>query len=251
MTTEPFGRGGYRYIPGPFQYSAGVVAESGHAIERVSFRAPLPLPQGFARVAAMLSARGRPLTAFCACELRSPAPMSDAGFRAFNETYVAQLAQWGIYDDAAKRNPVARSNVCPKVHAPGEPSLHAFSFTVAAEGNMPTFVVAGSGEAREGGVDYRRRTIRYGETSADAMREKASYVLAEMERRLRCLGVAWADTSATQVYTVHELHPIYAEAIADSGAAHAGLTWHLARPPVEGLEFEMDCRGVAAEHFVS
>ena len=142
MTTEPFGRGGYRYIPGPFQYSAGVVAESGHAIERVSFRAPLPLPQGFARVAAMLSARGRPLTAFCACELRSPAPMSDAGFRAFNETYVAQLAQWGIYDDAAKRNPVARSNVCPKVHAPGEPSLHAFSFTVAAEGNMPTFVVS-------------------------------------------------------------------------------------------------------------
>ena len=250
MTTEPFARGGYRYIPGPFQYSAGVVAESGHAIERVTFRAPLPLRQGFARVAAMLRARGRPLTAFCACELRSPAPMSDAGFRAFNETYVAQLAQWGIYDDAAKRNPVARSNVCPKVHAPGEPSLHAFSFTVAAEGNMPTFVVAGSGEAREGGVDYRRRTIRYGETSADAMREKASYVLAEMERRLRCLGVAWADTSATQVYTVHDLYPIYAEAIADSGAAHAGLTWHLARPPVEGLEFEMDCRGVAAEHFV-
>jgi hypothetical protein len=50
---------------------------------------------------------------------------------------------------------------------------------------------------------------------------------------------------------VHDLHSIYAEAIADCGAAHAGLTWHLARPPVEGLEFEMDCRGVAAEHFAA
>jgi len=249
VTTEPFARGGYRYIPGPFQYSAGVVAESGHAIERVTFRAPLPLRQGFAGVAAMLRARGRPLTALCACELRSPAPMSDAGFCAFNETYVATLAEWGIYDPAAKRNPVARSNVCPKVHAPSEPSLHAVSFTVVADRGMPTFVVAGSGEAREEGVDYRQRTVRYGETTPDAMREKADYVVSEMERRLRGLGVAWADTSATQVYTVHDLHHIYAEAIADRGAAHAGLTWYLARPPVEGLEFEMDCRGVAAERF--
>jgi len=72
--TEPFARGGYRYIPGPFQYSAGVAAESGHAIERVSFRAPLPLQQGFARIAAMLSARGRPLTAFCAASCARPRP---------------------------------------------------------------------------------------------------------------------------------------------------------------------------------
>ena len=53
---------------------------------------------------------------------------------------------------------------------------------------MPTFVVAGSGEAREGGASYRERTVRYGETSADAVREKAIFVLAEMERRLKLLG---------------------------------------------------------------
>jgi hypothetical protein len=34
------------------------------------------------------------------------------------------------------------------------------------------------------------------------------------------------------------------------GAARAGLTWHYARPPVEGLEYEMDCRSVGREGVV-
>ena len=29
MATAPFPAGGYRYIPGPFQYSGGVAAEPG------------------------------------------------------------------------------------------------------------------------------------------------------------------------------------------------------------------------------
>src|SRR5215510_2596852 len=110
MTTRLFAPGGYRYIPGVFQYSAGAAAEPGFAIERVTFRTPVPLAQGFERVAAILRASGRPLTAFCACELRSPAPFTDAGFRGFNEVYVETLAQWGIYDAASMANPVARSN---------------------------------------------------------------------------------------------------------------------------------------------
>jgi hypothetical protein len=252
VTTEVFARGGYRFIPAVFQYSAGVAAENGYAIERVTLRKLIPLRAGFARIAELIRARGRPLQAFCACELRSSAPVTDARFRSFNEAYVAKLAEWEIYDGSNGRNPVARSNVCPQLNAPAEPSLHAFSFTVAADGaagKSPTFVVAGSGEAREGGGEYRSRTVRYGETSEEALREKASFVLAEMERRLMYLGVSWADTTATQAYTVHDLYPFYAEAIVRRGAAHAGLTWHLSRPPVEGLEFEMDCRGVAAEGF--
>ena len=149
----------------------------------------------------------------------------------------------------SKTNPVARSNVCPEIDPPAEPSFHAFSFTVAADARMPTFVVAGSGEAREGGASYRERTIRYGETSGAAMREKAVFVLAEMERRLKLLGFSWADTTASQVYTVHDLHPFLADEIVRRGAAHSGLTWHFARPPVQGLEYEMDCRGVAVERF--
>ena len=111
-------------------------------------------------------------------------------------------------------------------------------------------MISGSGEAREGGATYSERTIRRGETSADAMREKAQYVLGEMERRLGLFGFGWADTTAAQVYTVHDLHPFLADEIVRRGAAHAGLTWHFARPPVRDLEFEMDCRGVAVERVV-
>ena len=39
--------GGYRYIPGVFQYSAGVRAMDGFRIERVEFMRPLPLQAGF------------------------------------------------------------------------------------------------------------------------------------------------------------------------------------------------------------
>jgi hypothetical protein len=251
VTTQIFAPGGYRFIPGVFQYSGGAAAEPGFRIERVTFRSPVPLKLGFERVAAIIAARGRPLTAFCACELRSPAPFTDEGFRAFNEVYVTTLAKWGIYDNKTKVNPVARSNVCPELHKPPEPSFHAFSFTVASDARMPTFVIAGSGEAREGGASYRERTVRYGETSLEAMREKAVFVLAEMERRLKLLGFAWAHITATQVYTVHDLHPFLADEIVRRGAGRAGLTWHFCRPPVQGLEYEMDCRGVAGEHFAN
>ena len=250
MSTQTFAPGGYRFIPGVFQYSGGAAAEPGFRVERVAFRNPVPLVRGFERVAAIIQARGRPLTAFCACELRSPAPFTDAGFRGFNEVYVETLAKWGIYDPASKTNPVARSNVCPEIDPPAEPSFHAFSFTVASEEKMPTFVVAGSGEAPEGGASYRERTVRWGETGADAMREKAVYVLGEMERRLKLLGFTWKDTTASQVYTVHDLYPFLADEIVRRGAARSGLTWHFCRPPVQGLEYEMDCRAVAVEHSV-
>jgi hypothetical protein len=243
-----FAAGGYRFLPGVFQYSGGAAAQSGHAIERVRFRVPVPLAEGFARIERIIGASGRPLTAFCACELRSPAPFTEQGFRAFNEVYVVTLEKWGLFD--GKVNPVARSNVCPEIDPPAEPSFHAFSFTVAASDAAPSFVIAGSGEAREGGATYRERTVRHGETSPDAMREKARYVLGEMERRLAAFGFGWADTTATQVYTVHDLHPFLADEIVRRGAARSGLTWHFARPPVRGLEYEMDCRGVGRERVV-
>src|SRR5690348_18508475 len=86
MTTV-FAAGGYRYIPAVFQYSGGVAAETGFEIVRVRFHVPLPLSDGFARVEQVIREAGRPLSAFCACELRSPAPFTEDGFRAFNEVY--------------------------------------------------------------------------------------------------------------------------------------------------------------------
>jgi hypothetical protein len=243
-----FVAGGYRFLPSVFQYSGGVAALPGHAIERVRFRTPVPLAEGFGRIERIIGEARRPLTAFCACELRSPAPFTEQGFRAFNEVYVVTLEKWGLFD--GKVNPVARSNVCPEIEPPPEPSFHAFSFTVAAADAASSFVIAGGAEAREGGASYRDRTIRRGETTPDAMREKAHYVLGEMERRLSAFGLGWADTTATQVYTVHDLHPFLADEIVRRGAARSGLTWHFARPPVRELEYEMDCRGLGRERVI-
>ena len=248
MATAEFAPGNYRFISGVFQYSAGAAALPGYAVRRVRFRNPIPLKEGFARVEAIIREAGRPLTSFCACELRSPAPFTDQGFRTFNEIYVVTLEKWGLYDD--KVNPVARSNVCPEIDPPAGPSFYAFSFTVPSKDTAPSFVIAGSGEAREGGATYKERTVRYGETSADAMAEKARHVLGEMERRLGAFGYTWADTTASQVYTVYDPHSFMANEIVRRGAAHAGLTWHFARPPVAGLEYEMDCRSVADEQVV-
>ena len=65
---------GYRFMPGVSQYSCGIAALSGFSIERICFSNVVPLRQGFEKTAQMIKAAGRPLTSFCACELRSPAP---------------------------------------------------------------------------------------------------------------------------------------------------------------------------------
>lgn len=245
---QNFAPGGYRFIPAVFQYSSGVAAEPGYAIRRVVFHEPVPLVQAFAAAERIMQAAGSPVTSFCACELRSPAPFTEAGFKAFNLIYVGTLTTWGIYD--GRTNPVARSNVCPKVAPPGEPSMHAFSFTVKDAGAPPTFVIAGSGEARDGPGSYFERTIRRGDTSPDAMREKARYVLGEMERRMSLFGSTWADTSGVQLYTVQNVHHLMEDEIVRRGATRHGLTWHFCRPPVVDLEYEMDCRRVASEQVV-
>jgi hypothetical protein len=243
-----FAAGGYRYLPGVMQYSAGVAALPGHEIVRVRFRRPVALAAGFERIAALIEAAGRPLTAFCACELRSPAPFSEDGFRRFNEAYVGRLETWGVYRDGV--NPVARSNVCPEIDPPAEPSFHAFCFTTTATPAAASFAVAGSGEVPEGKPSYRDHIVRPGDTSPDGLRQKARFVLGEMERRMAALGVGWADTTAVQVYTVFDLFPFLADEIVARGAATHGLTWHFDRPPIVGLDYEMDCRGVAIERVV-
>ena len=216
---------------------------------RVRFHRPVPLAQGFARIEQVIREAGRPLTAFCACELRSPAPFTEEGFRAFNEIYAGTLRQWGVMQ--GDTNPVARSNVCPEIDPPPEPSFHAFCFTVAAKAPLPTFVVAGSGEA----VKRARATTaitRCG--SAKPRRTRSARRRASCSARWsggsRLLGFAWADTTAAQVYTVHDLHPFLAGEIVRRGAARAGLTWHYARPPVRDLEYEMDCRAIAEERVI-
>jgi hypothetical protein len=245
-----FPAGGYRFLDGPFQFSLGVAAEPGFEIERARFPRPVQLEEGFRVIEAHLEALGRPPTAICACELRSPAPFTDAGFTDFNRLYVRTLEAWGVYRDGV--NPVARSNVCPEVAPPATPSFYAFSYTVPARrGRKGSFVIAGAAEAREGTGSYRERIVRFGDTSPEGLREKARWVLGALEQRMEALGAGWHDATATQLYTVYDPYPFLVDEIAARGAMAAGLTWHVARPPVIGLDYEMDVRGVATERAIS
>jgi len=242
-----FAPGGYAFLKGVYPYSQGVLARPGFALERARFARPLPLAQGFAAIVSHLAARGRPRTALCAAELRSPRPFSFGSFGEFNRGYVAVLEQWGIFREGI--NPVARSNVAPEIEPPTEPSFYAFCYTVPAEAAGPSFVVAGSGEWPEGGR-FPEDIVARGDVSPEGLRAKARWVLDMMQHRLRGLGAAWAEVSATQVYTVHDLHPLLGDEIVAHGAAPAGLTWHYCRPPIGGLEYEMDARGVALERVI-
>lgn len=241
-----FTQGGYRFVNGVFQYSAGVGAEPGFEIIRARFGRHVPIDEGFKRIEAHLTRLDRPIDALCACELRSPHPFDDAGFLAFNQNYVEPLRRWGIVKNDV--NPVARSNVCPAVNPPSESGFYAFSYTAPVTASVaPTFVIAGSGEAPEGRKTYREKAVRIGDHSPDAIREKAQWVLREMERRMAALGVTWADSTATHLYTLYDVHHIMADEIVGRGAASAGLTWQFCRPPVDVLDYEMDVRGVRTE----
>lgn len=244
--TAVFAPGGYRYIPAVFQYSAGVAAEDGFELERVRFIAPVPLAEAFAKVEEHLKAIGRPFTAFAHCELRSPAPFNDQGFIDFNKHYVQTLERWGIYKDGV--NPVARANVCPMYSEPETPSMLAFTYTVAApKPGRRTFMLSGGGDARSGSEPYRERIVRFGDTSPEGLREKVAFVIAEMEHRLKLLGFGWRDAVSTQAYTVQNIGHLVGEEFARRGAMTGGLVWNYARPPVIGLEYEMDVRGAARE----
>src|SRR5204862_4728443 len=104
-----FAPGGFRYIKSVFQYSAGAATEPGFEIHRARLARPLPLAEGFRAAERHLAAQGRPATAFCACELRSPEPFSEQGFIDFNRGYVQTLERWGLYKEGI--NPVARTDV--------------------------------------------------------------------------------------------------------------------------------------------
>ena len=236
---------GFGYAPGVFQYSCVVVALPGFRLERARFRLPVPLGEGFAVIRAHLEARGLPLTAFCACELRSPAPFTEEGFAAFNRVYAGTLQEWGVF--LGETNPVARSNVCPEVAPPPAPGFFAFTYAVPDRQAGVSFVVAGNGEAREGGATYEESIVARGDTSPTGLSQKNAHVMGEMERRMAVLGVTYAQATAVNLYTVFDPHPILAAEVLGRGAPNLGVEWHYCRPPIVGLDWEMDCRGVPVE----
>ena len=73
-----------------------------------------------------------------------------------------------------------------------------------------------------------------------------------MSARLAALGVRWGDVSRTNVYTAHASRGMGDVVWRGMGVArrHGVRRFH-ARPPILGIEFEMDLRGVAHERHLS
>ena len=104
MKSKDMNSGGYQYIPGVMQYSGGVAAKVGYKIVRARFLDLQPMEQGFQKIEQHLESVQRPLDAFCACELRSPAQFSQQGFADFNRCHEAiphslgmAPYRWGAY----------------------------------------------------------------------------------------------------------------------------------------------------------
>jgi hypothetical protein len=244
-------QGDYLFLPGISPYSCGVVSAPGFEISHVTFRHPIAYRRMFDLIEQHLNDQGRPRAALCGIELRSPRPFTFSGFEDFNAGYSKILEDWGLFVDGI--NPVARTNVAPEVDPPSEPGLFGFSYTRECDPSLPpilppTFVVSGAGELPEG-VLAHEAIIRVGDTSAEAMIQKASFVLDLMETRLHGLGADWSKVTAVNIYTVHALERILPEVILKRiGSAGAlGLHWFFSRPPILGIEFEMDLRGVTNE----
>jgi hypothetical protein len=238
-------KGSYSFLRGIAPYSAGVVANADFEIERARLAKPLPIAGAFALLDAHLTTLDRPPQALCGMELRSPSPFTFDGFNEFNAGYVHFLEERNVL--VSGLNPVARTNVAPEIAAPSEPAVYAFSYTIPARTASRSFIVAGAGELPEGSLDPLD-IVRRGEDSLDALVEKARFVLGLMDGRVHGLGVTWDEVTAVDVYTVHDVAPFLASLIIPrTGNARHGISWHYTRPPIAGIEYEMDVRGCARE----
>jgi hypothetical protein len=171
-----FSDGAFKFLEGGFPYSSGVIATPGFRLVRARFAQGLGMSQGFEAIALQLRTLGRPLTALCAVELRSPRQFSFAGFHEFNVGYVKVLTDWGLVRGGL--NPVARSNVCPVFEPPIEPVFHAFTYTVPDPGGASgmDYVVAGSGEWPEGQA-FPEAIIARDDLSASGLAAKVQFVM--------------------------------------------------------------------------
>ncbi len=238
--------GGYRFLPGIAPYSCGVVSGVGREIVHATLRCQVDWRTGFEVIANHLDADGCPRSALCAVELRSPRPFTFEGFAEFNASYAAVLESWGLFVEGV--NPVARTNIAPELTPPREVSLFAFSYARPCESDEPTFVVAGAGELPEG-VLAASAIIAAGDTTLGAITRKMAFVMDLMENRLLGLGGDWERVTAIDVYTVYPFDHALPDVIlrrVGNASAH-GVRWYYSRPPIVGIEFEMDVRGVRSE----
>ena len=250
MTLVDNPQGNYRFLTGIAPYSCGVVAMEGFEIVRVRLRQPISIDeQPLERISRFLEKEGCHMKALCAMELRIPEPLTFEGFKQFNEHYQGSLRDWGlILDDM---NPIARTNIAPAEFSIQGPCVYAFSFTTPVRDGFqgPSFVVAGAGDLSDQTDLSVSAIVRPNEKSTEALKEKVEVVMTVMQERLFGLEAGWEHVSSMSIYTVIPLHTVILDAVLKpSGpAALMGTNWYYSTPPIQGLDYEMDMRGIRKE----
>ena len=240
----------YSYIPAITAYSGGVRSADESEIVHATLKTPVPWAKGFDAISDLLASFELERSALCGVELRCEKPHSFDGFDAFNNAYENKLAQWGLIVE--EENPIARTNVAPAHLGPKQTEMHAFSCVRPSSCTEPSFVVAGAGDLIDQSLLVPESIVRVGEKSKAAWIARISQVMDEMETRMKTLGVSWHDASTVDVYCAADWMPYVEESmLARMGQSGLrGLHWYYSRPPIEGLTFEMDLRGVAQEIWV-
>jgi hypothetical protein len=73
----------------------------------------------------------------------------------------------------------------------------------------------------------------------EVMREKARFVLGAMEMRMAALGFGWADVTATQVYTIFDIHLLLADEFVRRGAIPGSCIIGTAAIPITALSAKL------------
>jgi hypothetical protein len=242
--------GHYRFLKGIGPYSSGAVAMPGYEIVHVRLMQPIPLHLAYEQITKRLEQQGRSIHALCGMELRIPVPLSFEGFIDFNQQYQQKLMELGLFLDGI--NPLARTNIAAPALGIQEAVLHAFSYTIPSDLPSTTFIVAGAGDLKDQTDLSPDAIVRPGETSEDALQEKASVVMAVMQERLSGLELDWSSVTCVDVYSTYPIHHYLMDAILKpmGKASWHGIHWYFAAPPIQGLVFEMDLRGVRKELWI-
>jgi hypothetical protein len=239
-------KGNYGFIRGGGPFSSGCIARPGFEVVHAAIRPFVSLARGFELVERHLKEVERPIDALCAMELRIPQPLTMRGFEEFNRPYVERLKSWGLEVDGA--NAVARTNVALAVSPVPEAMLAGFFYTDHSSAKTATFVLSGAAEMSVG-KDGKREIVASGDTSADGTRRKIAAVIEALNGHLHELNLSWDVATAVNLYTVRDVYPALASTLLPSIglAAQVGVTWYYSRPPVTGIEVEIDAHAVRRE----
>lgn len=231
--------GSFRFLPAISTYSAGFAANDGFEITALRLHDCPTLAKGFESVDKEIHRRGLDPTALAGLQLRSPGAFSFEEFAVFNDEYRESLIRRGLIIDGV--NPISRTNVIPIDQGPAFPTIAVAFIVHPSQGQGGSdFIVAGAGEV-DGELGAENIVAR-GDLSQKGLSLKVDCVLMIMLERLHALGASGESPTTVNVYTAHEITGLSGmiEKKLPTVSKNGYSAW-LARPPVQEIEFEMDC----------